>query len=80
MVKLNQWDCSRKLQTDLLHLFICNPTDDLSLPVRLILDFYSDCHGHNINPSVYGCDDVLQLMRSDAVAEIIEVLNYRQYL
>ena len=72
-VQLNRTDCYRKLQSDIIHIFICNPTEELSLPVRRILDFYSECYGHSLNLSIYDCNTVPNLMRKPAVVEIMEV-------
>ena len=78
VVQLNVKECCKKLQQDLLHVFVCHPTADFSLPLSAVLETYNSCFGHTLNPAVYGAQDLPGLMGIPCVAEVIKVLVHSQ--
>ena len=75
VVNLNLKECRNKLQQDLLHIFVCVPTADFSLPLGFVLETYKSCFGHSLNPPVYGACDLPGVMGIPCVAELIKVLT-----
>eukprot|EP00731_Ephydatia_muelleri_P029167 Em0020g811a len=73
VVQLNVKECRKKLQQDLLHVFVCYPTADFSLPLSAVLETYKSCFGHTLNPAVYRAQDLPGLMGIPCVAEVIKL-------
>ena len=73
VVNLNLKECRNKLQQDLLHIFVCVPTADFSLPLGFVLETYKSCFGHSLNPPVYGACDLPGVMGIPCVAELIKL-------
>ena len=72
-VSLTHADALWKLSKDLQYLFVYAPTRDYTMSLDNLVELYKTCHGHRLNPMVYKCESVNQLMNSKHLKQLIQV-------
>ena len=74
MVQLNRADCLGKLAMDLLHIFVCQPTPQLTLPLVHVDSLYQQCYGRKLIPAVYGMVSLVGVIEmAKPVSQVIKV-------
>ena len=73
LVQLNSEDCLWKLGGDLLHLFVYQPTADLSCPVSSLETLYQECYSRKLVPATYSAKSIQQVLKAKHLKTVIQV-------